>query len=245
MRALGRRKPTNWEHVDKYPFSAVAPSTVDNVERTLVLPYWHWIWDQGSQGACVGFGTSMMLTIINEAQARLRGLTPSTRRYQPWWLWDRAKEIDEWDDSNPGDDSGTSVNAATTILRTRGHRLYYYGTLRPESLKQGISANRWARSIDEMRTAIANGMSISIGIDWYSNFDNPVQRANGENWIGGGNLGSIRGGHCVCIYAASDKRQAFKVKNSWGRDYPLVWLPYTRMEDLLWDDGEVALVTDR
>jgi hypothetical protein len=35
------------------------------------------------------------------------------------------------------------------------------------------------------------------------------------------------------------------VKNSWGRAYPLVWLPYAAMERLLKEDGEATLVTDR
>ncbi len=49
----------------------------------------------------------------------------------------------------------------------------------------------------------------------------------------------------MCIYGASDARQALKLKNSWGRDYPLVWMPYSSMERLIDAHGEVAIVTDR
>lgn len=242
---LGRRTPEDWTHVDKYPFAAVAPETVATVERTLTLPYWHWNWDQGSEGACVGFGTSMMLTIINESEARLKALKPSTRRYNPWWLWDRAKENDEWDDTNPGDSNGTSVNAACWVLRNKGHRVFNRGLEKTEDQAQGISFYRWASTVDEMRTSIFDGMPVSIGVDWYSNFDNPVLLGR-ESWVGKDtSLGRVRGGHCVCVYAASDRRQAFKIKNSWGRGYPLTWIPYTTMQKLLDDDGEAALVTDK
>ena len=102
---LGRRVPTDWSHVDKYPFSAVAPITVANVERITQLPFWHWSHDQGSEGACEGFGNSMMMAIINLIQRRdsVPPIKPNTIRYDAWWLWDRAKEIDEWNDTNPGD----------------------------------------------------------------------------------------------------------------------------------------------
>jgi hypothetical protein len=49
----------------------------------------------------------------------------------------------------------------------------------------------------------------------------------------------------VCVYGASDRRQAFAVKNSWGRSYPLAWLPYEVMVELLREDGEATVITDR
>jgi C1A family cysteine protease len=121
----------------------------------------------------------------------------------------------------------------------------------PVSLKEGIKANRWATRVEEMRAAIAAGKPVSIGVNWYAEFDNPEQFVVGtrrEFWIAKDGLpeGSrTRGGHCVCVYGASDKRQAFKIKNSWGIEYPEVWLPYGVMQRLLDEYGEAALVTDR
>ncbi len=56
-RPLGRRQSKDFDHVDKYPFSAVAPFTVPKVELILDLPKWHNEWDQGSEGACFLPGT--------------------------------------------------------------------------------------------------------------------------------------------------------------------------------------------
>lgn len=36
-RALGRLPPSDWKHHEKYPYAAVAPATVQTVERTLPL----------------------------------------------------------------------------------------------------------------------------------------------------------------------------------------------------------------
>lgn len=42
--------------------------------------------------------------------------------------------------------------------------------------------------------------TVVIGVNWYSAFDSPVQDKQGHWWIGrSGSLGSVRGGHCVCL----------------------------------------------
>lgn len=238
---LGRRVPTDFEHVEKYPFSAVA-SVPKTVEKTLTLPTWHWSHDQGDEGACEGFGNSMMMALINGGA-----------RYNPWWLWDRGKMVDEWSDTNPGDDNGTSGRAVAEVMRTAGNvsvkpvgvQPAYSRTIASKvgDVSQGIAAYRWATTVDQMRAGLAAGIPIALGVNWYERFDTPEKR-NGEDYIFIGNSG-VRGGHCVCIYGASDKRQAFRLKNSWGRSYPLVWVPYTTMQRLLNEDGEAALVTDR
>jgi hypothetical protein len=257
---LGRREPTDFQHVEKYPYSAVAPETVTHVERVLRLPWWQWSHDQGREGSCVGHGVSMERAITNIAQAKALGLAKAGRRYNPIDLWNEAKKIDEWPDTNPGDDNGTSVRAAYDVARNEGLVRVTFMRMGPDgvpvpfqpkarSKDEGVSSNRWAKTTDEMRTSIANGVPVAIGVNWYSNFDAPVSKPNSaggtESWIGQGDLGHVRGGHCVCLYGASDERQAFKVKNSWGREYPLVWLPYATMQRLLDEDGEAAIVTDR
>jgi hypothetical protein len=262
VKPLGRRVPSDFEHVEKYPFGAVAPQTVQVVEHVLLLPTWHWTHDQGMEGSCVPHGGSMERSITNTAQNKLLRIFRGGRRYDPLWAWDEAKKIDEWADTNPGDDNGTSVRAFYDVMRLQGHRRITSNGItvsngkpvltKPSALpnpSEGVLTNRWARTVDEMRTALADGIPVAIGVNWYHAFDTPqpYPSRKSEWWIAynAPDLGQIRGGHCVCIYGASDKRQAFRVKNSWGRDYPLVWLPYSVMQRLLDEDGEAALVTDR
>jgi len=253
---LGRKRPVDFKHVERYPYSLIAPPTVAVAERVLQLPFWHWAHDQDNEGACEGFGNSMMMAVLNLIQRRDHKplpIKPYAVRYDSWWLWDRAKEVDYWPDTNPGDSNGTSGEAACDILRTLGH-IKVPNTLNGRSagiqpnMAHGISANRWARSTDELRTAIQSGIPSAVGFDWYSNFDSP-KKIGTEYWIGreesNWRSSGIRGGHCVCIYGASDSRQAFRLKNSWGRSYPLVWVPYSTVQKLIDDYGEVALVTDR
>lgn len=251
MSSLGRRIPTDWEHVDRYGLRAL----IDDPTTDLVVPkkpcevglglpnYWR-EWDQGQEGACVGYGTSAMMGVTNTRQDWRNGKPNQSYRYDPKWLYHEAQLVDEWSDTPPGE--GTSVRAACDILRTKGHCRVRSGKSLPADVTQGIAANRWAKTVDEMRAAIFSQVAISIGINWYSSFDRPENVA-GEYWIGRDvdHLGSIRGGHCVCIYRMSDRRQAFRFMNSWGDSYHPTWLTYAAMERLLDEYGEAAVITDR
>lgn len=42
---------------------------------------------------------------------------------------------------------------------------------------------------------------VAIGVNWYTNFDAPIE-ADGLYTIRAGSLGTIRGGHCVCLEPA-------------------------------------------
>lgn len=255
--ALGRREPSDFTHVEKYPLSALRVSTPIAVNTALKLPRWHWSHDQGREGSCVGHGSVMERAITNTGQNIVTRVLRPGRRYDPISLWNAAKETDEWPDTNPGDDQGTSVRAAYDILRNKGARrvrsmkTFQDGRPIPNGLKdwdlsEGILRNRWATSVDEMRAAILAGTPVTIGVNWYDDFDEPIKAGDGRYWVAQQGIRlKTRGGHCVCVYGASDRLQAFKFKNSWGRSYPLCWVPYTVMEQLLDEYGEAVLVTDR
>lgn len=100
---------------------------------------WWDFYDQGAEGACVGFGCSRVMSLLNR------------KRYDARWLWNEAKKIDEWPETNPGDDNGTSVRAALDVLRRQGH-IVYRAKNEPDypSRAEGIQANRWITSIDDL-----------------------------------------------------------------------------------------------
>lgn len=245
--ALGRRIPPDFQHVEKYPLSALPPAELPakvpiaigvnwytafdrpeavafgSLTRYFVgrsgslgtvrgghcvcvkssnlsdpLSWWDF-YNQGEEGACVGFGSSRMMSLLNR------------KRYDARWLWDAAKTIDPWPETNPGDDEGTSVHAAMDVLRGKGHcvweSLYAGRTWQERDLEvpvagEGIAANRWATSVDEMRAVLQSPLN--------------------------------------------DRLEAFPFVNSWGRSYPhITWIPYAVMGRLLAEDGEATLVTDR
>lgn len=244
---LGRRTPLDLDHVVAYPLRTlitqdVLPVPPAGTEKSLGLPWWWKQHDQGVEGSCVGFGSSAMMSVTNHYQRLKTTGRDITYRYAPRWLYAQAQLVDEWAETPP--EEGTSVRASCQILHEQGHRRVQSGVEGPIMIEHGISAYRWAETVDEIRAAIFGGLAVSIGVNWYSNFDSPVTY-NSERWIGRGNLGGVRGGHCVCIYRMSDRRQAFMFMNSWGPAYAPVWLPYDVMQRLIGEWGEAVVITDR
>ena len=229
---LGRRTPSDFNHISKYPLTLETAPTKP-VPVTIGVPWyenfdrpvkdshgnywigkgnlgnirgghcvcippqslkdastWYTFYNQGQEGACVGFGSSRMMSLLNR------------KRYDARWLWNQAKIVDEFPDTNPGDENGTTVRAAMDVLRTQGHVAVVSGKDKPVSLQEGISANRWATKVDEI-----------LG----------VLQSTGYTHV-----------------------EAVPILNSWGKDYPhIVWLPLTVLQRLLDEEGEAALVTDK
>jgi hypothetical protein len=231
-RGLGRRVPEDRRHVEKYPYAALGLPTPATVEVALPLPAYRQAYDQRRTQGCVGYSSSWMMSLLNR------------RRYDPVWLWNEAKRVDPFADTQPGDRSETTVRAALDVLRDQGHRRVWGQRALPARRSEGISENRWATTVDQIRTTLGRGVPVVLGIDWYRSFDDPEQV--GRNyWIGRGRLGKRVGGHAMCIYRASDRLQAVGIVNSWGTRYPLVLMSYGLLERLLDQDGEATLVTDR
>lgn len=272
-RPLGNRPPEDDRHVQLYPLKAVGDSMFpppEEVDRILGeklwgvnsdLPAWHWTHDQGwVQGSCVGHATTLERAVTNIAQARAAGRKPYNRRYDPLHVWRLAKDRDEWEQtrSDPDNNDGTSARAAYDVLReigprrARGTKLGADGKVivdRPgePDPSEGIEVNRWAETVDEMRAAFAAGISgICIGTPWMSGFDVPRDKRAGRFTLPlPAAVGRLRGYHETFLYGASDRLGGFLLKNSWGRDYPLVIMPYETMEWCFGEWADAALVTDR
>lgn len=180
---LGRYIPTDFQHIEKYPLKTAPPKPVpvcaginwysafDNPAKGTDGKYWvgkdksnlgsirgghciclpdntskdTWNWylyyNQLAEGKCVGEGASRMMSILNRV------------KYDPTWLWNEAKVIDEWPETNPGDDEGTSVRAAMDVLRTKG---ILRAKAKLPTVGDGISANRWATKIDDLDSVQQN-----------------------------------------------------------------------------------------
>jgi hypothetical protein len=192
-------------------------------------------YDQGSEGACVGFAWSWAMSFLNR------------RFYAARKLYLEAQLIDPWSDTPP--EEGTSTVAAANVLINQGHWRFARGLTWPVAMLEGIKEFRWATTVDEMRFAISQGLPVVLGINWYSNFDSPVWGDLGAGgnrwWIGRGNLGNIRGGHAICCFGARDDIEAFVLVNSWGVNYPVVNVPYETIQRLLNEQGDAIIPVDR
>jgi hypothetical protein len=233
---LGRLIPKDRSYEDKYPSNklfGVLGAVIKTVERNLIIPYaLRTFYNQGGYNACVGFSTSWMMSIYN--------CIPQ-QKYDALWLYHQAQLLDGDPETSPENDVGTYVWAAMYALQKLGHKKLKENN--PDA-RDGIMSYYWATKTDDVRTAIALGRPVVIGINWYNEFMTP-QLIRGEYWIGKSQMSSSLGGHAICVCGASDKRQAFKLINSWGLTYPQVWLPYIVFDKLMGEYGEACIAVDR
>lgn len=208
----------------------LAPPAV--VERT--FPYnkdWVDEQNQGAIGACVGFSFSWMKSYYDE------------ELFNAYWLYKRAQAIDN-DPDTKDDNDGTYLWAAGDVLRKEGHALYKQGI--PDR-DYRIESYVWAKSVDDVRTAVHEGTPPVFGIPWFSNFNTPKVK-NNELWIGeSAYWGSILGGHAIWCCGASDQRQAVALLNTWGAGWAKggpVWISYNSIKRLFGYQSECLVALD-
>lgn len=237
---LGRRV-----HEGRVPFGRFGAMTTAmmipafTVNKRLELPHQYISkYDQGAEGSCVGFAWSWAMSILNK------------RFYAARKLYLETQFVDPWSDTPPQE--GTSVISAAEVLQKQGHWRFARGITWPLAISEGISQFRVARTVDEIRSAIYLDVPAVAGIDWMSDYDSPqwidIGKGGKRWWIGldPDRLGTLRGGHAICLFGARDDIEAFVLVNNWGVNYPIVHLPYKTMEKRILNAGaDVIIPTDR
>jgi hypothetical protein len=117
-------------------------------------------YNQGQEGACVGFGNSRAITIHKAAKP-----DGEDEFFDAFWLYDQARILEGTYPSG----EGASVKAGADVLLTKGHRLQAgeqvctrdVGDAAP-SLIDGIKAIRWATTVEEVLAALARPAASAI-----------------------------------------------------------------------------------
>lgn len=188
------------------------------------------ILDQGSEGACVGFGWTAenLATPVAVDLSKVAYNVPRDPTEYALNLYRRAQVLDEW----AGEDySGTSVNAGAKVARENGLVREY----------------RWAFGIEDVvNTVLAKG-PVVLGIEWrYDMYwaPNGVLKATGK----------VVGGHCIAAVGYTLKspklggEDGVILQNSWGKDWGINGLAEIKVSDLallLENHGEAAVATKR
>lgn len=180
--------------------------------------------DQGSEGACVGFG--WLAELIAEPYVPDEQPTPEFGNMLAHHFYKQAQQIDEW----PGDDySGTSVLAGAKIMKEYGY----------------IDEYRWCFDIDDIIDAVVSKGPVVIGIPWYSG----MYRTNSLGLSSP--IGQKVGGHCITLTGYHPAKifgrqslEVFKWRNSWGEDYGVGGSGYITVLDLrkLFEEGGEACI---
>jgi len=195
--------------------------------------------DQGSEGACVGFGWSAELAAKPKVVENIDN-DFALRIYR------RAQQLDPW----PGENySGTSVlagvKAVQEIFNDEGMPL--------------IGEYRWAFGVEDTLKALGYKGPVVLGITWYENMYSPDE----NNYIHA--EGEVVGGHCIlltgCLLVPLDEgkeltidnldldKSRVRLHNSWGEDWGINGEAFLSLRDLYKlleeQDGEACIPSRR
>jgi hypothetical protein len=175
--------------------------------------------DQGSEGACVGFGTSAELSALPIALPT--GTPFANKLYQLARAEDAAM--------------GYHYPDGATVL----------GGLKAAKKLGLIEGYAWAQSFEDIRDAVLGHGSVVMGTDWLTGMDSwdddGVLSVSGE--VRGGHCWAIVG------YVPDHPRhgELFELCNSWGPGWGLhgrAYVTATGLRALFEANGEAAIVTD-
>jgi hypothetical protein len=180
--------------------------------------------DQGSEGACVGFG------IAHELAARpseVKGLTKKFAKESICW---EAQKIDEWKGgSYPGAKpkyEGTSVLAGVNVARNMGFFDSFY----------------WGFSLNDLVLGVGYRGPAVLGLPWmegmFDTDDKGFIHASGD----------VSGGHCILCRGVNVRNKYFLLRNSWGRKWGLggdCKVSFEDMKKLLSNGGESVFFEGR
>jgi hypothetical protein len=194
------------------------------VSRKWTVPDGTPVLDQGTEGACVGFGITNELLYY---PVPVRKLDANFARQKIYWV---AQRDDPWPggsypDANPRYE-GTSVLYGIKAAADLGYYKEY----------------RWATSEKEMALGVGYIGPAIIGVDWYEGMFRPDSsgfiRPTGEKM----------GGHCCLAMGINIRDGYYTIHNSWGAKWGDKGRAKIRREDmakLIGDNGEVCIITGR
>lgn len=114
---------------------------------------WWRYYNQGQEGACVGFSLTRAITMMN------------VETYDARWLYREAQLIDEYEETPPQE--GTSIDAGCQILFNVGHKrtqlVSGQWVISPPDLLKGISAYRWATNVEDIHKSLKNPVADKLG----------------------------------------------------------------------------------
>ncbi len=172
--------------------------------------------DQGSEGACVGFGWA------NTFNAGPIICKPPLQDAEAVGIYKEAQRHDEWEGEWY---SGSSVNGGALALRARGW----------------IGAFRWAWDLDTVVDAVLRWGPVVLGTDWYSGMFRPDAKGvlHASGYVAGGHAYALVGVN----KKTGMGRIKNSWGRSWGTSGH-AWIPFDDLAKLIEAQGEACIADE-
>jgi hypothetical protein len=174
--------------------------------------------NQGMQNSCVGWAVGYGLKTYQEQVEQGWGIDQQ-HTFSPAYIYNQI---------NRGVDQGSSYEAALNLVQSQGvaplSSMPYSATdfrSQPSAAARSAAAaftiDKWARvdqrSVTELKSQISAGNPVLIGVSVDYAFQ---ELAPGAIWT---TLGTPVGRHAMLLVGYDDSRRAFRLMNSWGRQW--------------------------
>ena len=195
--------------------------------------------DQGQQSSCTAWATGYAMRSYYEGRRRNWNFASPSQIISPAYIYNRLHDF------RGACDTGTAISEALDLLKTAGApplSTYPYienDCTRPVNSDQERAGsefriNGWSaldnKRLDDATGQLARGHPVVFGMDVSENFENLSGRTIYDD------TSSPRtGGHAMVLVGYSERRQAFKVMNSWGThwgDGGFGWVSYQAVRQL-------------
>ena len=150
--------------------------------------------DQGNSNGCTGHAMAHAINSrpVHKTGARLLNHADAMR------LYSRATHLDQWPETYPPDDDGSSGLAVAKAAREAGH----------------ITAYRWCFGLDHTLAALSLG-PVMLGTNWTTD----MMRPNTAGLIQP--TGQVLGGHEYLAVGIDLRTRTVLCQNSWGPNWGL------------------------
>jgi C1A family cysteine protease len=179
--------------------------------------------DQGNQGSCTAWAVAYAYKTFQEKLDQEWDLTTTDHQFSPAYVYNQI---------NDGTDSGAYIDDAMKIILDQGVcslAVMPYSdtdyTTQPTTAQKAAASlyksKSWgvltAGSTTEIKTHLAAGDAVVVGIPVYADFDN----LSSSNQVYDTISGTLEGYHALCLVGYNDSKSAFKFINSWGTSWGL------------------------
>ena len=195
--------------------------------------------NQGQQSSCTAWATGYAMRSYYEGRRRNWKFTSPGQIISPCYIYNRLHNF------GGSCEAGTPISEALDLLKTTGApTLSDYPYLEndcarpanPEQVRSGAEfrISGWsgvdAKKLDDAKGQLARGNPVVFGMEVSDSF---------ENLSGPGTYDDVAsprtGGHAMVLVGYSERRQAFKVMNSWGTGWGeggFGWVSYRAIRQL-------------
>jgi len=195
--------------------------------------------DQGQQSSCTAWATGYAMRSYYEGKRRNWNFSSPGQIISPAYIYNRLHGF------RGTCDTGTPISDALDLLKTAGApTLSEYPYLEndcsrpanPEQVRSGseFRISGWSavdsKKPDDAKGQLARGNPVVFGMDVSDQFENLTGPAIYDD-----TTSPRTGGHAMVLVGYSERRQAFKVMNSWGTrwgDGGFGWVSYRAVKQL-------------